>query len=290
VSTRYERLVAAAAHEGARLHASWDPGRFDRLCRGPARVLWERLAAGPDGLDEATFSAYVTLLREAMGAQYLGRAGDAAGDGIGPWGCFLEFCLLKLVPEALADEPPADRVGLLATAWNLGEGLLREPAWLDRHVVACAAELRRVGEVEPYVLRVLEPALEPSAPAAWGGPFGLTVLDTRAAHDPFLPGEMYLVAPAVLCVRDRRDPGLSLNILLRRGGRSRVLGLAHPLVEYTEVGPVPDVQFSQGRFQIGTHRVDVPLLGRPHRVATACAGFVVASAPDSQRLWIVESP
>jgi hypothetical protein len=289
MSDVYRRLVDGAAREGARLHAAWDPVRFDRLCQGPARILWDRLVARPHGSDEATFSAYLTLLREAVGARYLGRAGDAAGDVVVPWACFLEYCFLKLVPEALADEPAEDRVRLLATAWNIGEGLLREPAWLDHYVVAYAAELRRVGAVEPFVLRVLEPVLEPSAPAAWGGPFGLVVLDTRTAHDPFLPGEMHLAAPAVLCVRDRRDPGIHLNILLRHGARSRVLGLSPPLGDYAEERPAPEVRFSDGRVRIGEHRVDVPRLGEPYRVATAGSGFVVASAPDSQRLWIVES-
>jgi hypothetical protein len=140
------------------------------------------------------------------------------------------------------------------------------------------------------VLRVLEPVLEPSAPASWGGPFGLVVLDTRAAHDPFLPGEMHLAAPAVLCVRDRRNPDVHLNILLRHGAGSRVLGLSPPLGEYPEEVHAPEVRFSDGRVRIGKHRVDVPLLGKPYRVATAGSGFVVASAADSQRLWIVESP
>jgi hypothetical protein len=288
----YRRLVAGVAREGARLHAAWDSGRFDRLCEGPARTLWDRLAARPHGSDEAAFSAYLTLLREAVGSQYLGRAGIAAGDGHGlvSWACFLEFCLLKLVPEALADEPAEDRVGLLATAWNIGEGLLGEPAWLDRFVVASATELRHVAAIEPFVLRVLEPVLEPSAPATWDGPFGLLVLDTRAAHDPFLPGEMHLAAPAVLCVRDRRDPGIHLNILLRHGARSRVLGLSPPLDGYAEERPAPEVAFADGRVRIGQHQVDLPLLGEPYRMATAGSGFVVASAPDSQRLWIVESP
>jgi hypothetical protein len=253
-------------------------------------MLWDRLAARPHGSDGATFSAYLSLLREAVGAQYLGRAGDAAGDVAPPWACFLEFCLLKLVPGALADEPAEERVRLLATAWNIGEGLLREPAWLDHYVVAYAAGLPRVGDVESFVLRVLGPVLEPSSPASWGGPFGLVVLDTRTAHDPFLPGEMHLAAPAVLCVRDRRDPGVHLSILLRRGAGSRILGLSPPLGDYAEGRPAPAVTFSDGRVRIGEHRVDVPLLGAPYRVATAGTGFVVASAPDSQRLWIVESP
>ena len=36
--------------------------------------------------------------------------------------------------------------------------------------------------------------------------------------------------------------------------------------------------------------VELPMLGEAHRVAAARAGFVVVSAVDSQRLWIVETP
>ena len=39
----------------------------------------------------------------------------------------------------------------------------------------------------------------------------------------------------------------------------------------------------------GKERVRLPLLGEPFRWLQADAGFVVASAINSQQLWIVES-
>jgi hypothetical protein len=282
----FERLIGREAREGRRLHAAWDAGRFDRLMRGPAAALRDRLEGEPHA--ETAVAAYATLLREAVGAGYLGALGD--DPGAGPWPNFLAFGLLKLVPLALAEEPAAGRVGLLAALWNIGEGLLAGPPWVDRYVLSCAAGLRRLGALASFVAEALGPALAEAEPAAWGGPFAVATRDARAVLDGFLPGEMVLAAPRVLCVRDRRDPGQHLGLLLGHGGQSRWLGPTPPLEPYAEDAPGPDVAVAGGRARVGRHRVDLPLLGEAYRVVTAGAGFVVVSAVDSQRLWIVETP
>jgi hypothetical protein len=283
----FEALVEREKLDGRRLHAHWEPDRFDRLMRGPAAGLRDRLL-GRQFADE-TIAAYAMLLREALGSGYLGQSSPATEPECGPWPNFLAFALLKLVPESLADEPDAERVARLACLWNIGEGLLSEPAWVDRYLLAYSANLRRVGDVESFVVETLGPALAPSEPASWSGPFSVSTLDARPVLDGFLPGEMVLAAPRILCVQDRRDPGQHLGLLLGHGGQSRWLGPTPAMETYVEEGPVPPLRVVGARAKVGSHPVDLPLIGEPHRTAIARAGFVVVSSVDSQRLWIVET-
>ncbi len=283
-----EELAPQIAAEGKRLHAQWDQARFDELTRGPAVSLRDALARQPDSTNAATLTAYLKLLREALGAGYLKHHQTLNSDG--PIrSSFLEFGLLHLIPEFLHVEPPHARLDALAKIWNLGEGLLNGPAWMDRYVSAFTSELGRVGDAESFLLRVLGPALSPSEPASWEGPLQIAVLDARPAHDPFLPGDMVLAAPSVLCIRDRRAPDVHLGVLLRKGGQSRILGLFPHLDACDEDAPGPSVQCGEKRLQVGELAIDLPHVGHPHRILTAQAGFVVVSAADSQRLWIVES-
>jgi hypothetical protein len=116
----------------------------------------------------------------------------------------------------------------------------------------------------------------------------VTLLSLRHADDAFLPGEMQLAAPTVLVVSDRRRP-VRLGIHLRREGQSVVLGTFGP------AGPFPDepagvqVAWEGGSASIGVDRVSLPFLAAPFRWAMVRAGYLVASAVDSQKLWIVES-
>jgi hypothetical protein len=289
MTTALERAAAQVAAEGRRLYARWDSERFERLCECQARMLWEKLAEQPNLSDASTLIAYLTLLREAVGAGYLSGPAKVAGDAGAGVQSFLEFSLLRLIPDSLVAEPPETRVNWLATVWNLAEGVRNGPPWIDGYVAAFTGELKAVHDIEKFLMHTLGPALEQTEPAAWNGPFTLAVVDTRAAHDPFLPGPMHLAAPTVLCVQDRRDPSVHLGILLRHGGRSKILGTFPALAAYGNESALPDVRAEDNRLRIGRHAVDLPYLGRPHQIALAGAGFVIASALDSQRLWVVES-
>ena len=179
---------------------------------------------------------------------------------------------------------------LLVKAWNLGEGLLREPGWLDRYVTASATTLGNLEELEAFLVQTLEPVLSTAPAATWKGPFAVTLLDLRPLHEEFLPGEITLAAPAVLRVSDRRRTGTEVGVLLSPGGRSRPLGLMTGLGEYTEPGDRPAVEFHDGLVRVAGAEVAVARLRRCHRHVVARSGFIAACAVDSQRLWIVESP
>jgi hypothetical protein len=205
------------------------------------------------------------------------------------WNCLLGRCLVEVVPALLPRAKADRRLALLADVWNLGEGLRREPAWLDRYVTACAGRLGALDELQSFLVRCLEPVLTSPPPAFWQGPFAITVLDFRPIDDEFLPGEMALAAPTVLRVEDRRRNGVQAGVLLRRDGRSELLGLTDGLGDYADAGERPAVKFADGRLSVAGQRIEVPLLRRLYRHADARAGFVAMSAVDSQRLWIVES-
>jgi hypothetical protein len=269
--------------DGPRRFARWDADLFQALVAGPLCAL-AALGNEPDA--EAVLAAYLGLLHQGVGTSAVRRA--AAGPG--GWHCFLERCLVEHVPTLLPRVPAGKRLPLLVKAWNLGEGLLREPGWLDRYVTASAAGLGDLLGIEAFLVRTLEPVLSAAPPAAWKGPLAVSVLDLRPLHEEFLPGELTLSAPAVLRVTDRRRPGTEVGVLLGRGGRSKPLGLMSGLGEYAEPVERPGVEFQDGRVRVAGHEAAVPGLRRCHRHAVARAGFVAACAVDSQRLWILECP
>jgi hypothetical protein len=282
VSPELDPLLAELRREGPRRFAGWDAGLFDAVVTGPAAALADALLGQPDA-GPAT-AGYLRLAQQAVGAGRLRRA-----DGAGGWAGFLERCLVEIVPALLPHAAAADRLPLLVKVWNLGEGLAREPVWLDRYVCACCGGLGDLGDVEAFLVRTLEPVLAPSPPAAWEGPFTVAVLDLRPLHDEFLPGEVRLAAPNVVCVRDRRLAGVEAGVLLRPGRRSELIGLTGGLGEYSEREALPEVTFADGRATVAGHAVDLPALRRCYRHAVARGGFVAAAAVDSQRLWVVES-
>jgi hypothetical protein len=276
--------LAQIRAEGPRRFARWDADLFEAVVAGPAAALRKALAGQADL--EPALAAYLRLAQQGIGSGSLRRARAEAG----AWTSFLERCLVELVPALLPGVPAGKRVALLVKAWNLGEGLLREPTWLDRYVTARAAGLRDLLHLEDFLARALEPVLSPAPPAAWRGPFATAVLDLRPLHEDFLPGDMTLAGPTLLHVADRRQPGLHAAALLRPGGRSELLGLMSGLGDYLEPEGHPAVEFWDGRVTVGGQVIEVPMLRDCHRHAVARAGFVAACAVDSQRLWIVESP
>ncbi len=285
MSERLANVLTDLRQEGARRFAAWQPDLFDAVACGPGLTLWQALAEQPDA--EAVFRGYLCLVQEAVGTAALRSA--AAPPAGTPWSSFLERFLVQLVPDLLANVPSSERLPLLVKGWNLGEGLLGEPEWVDRYVNACAGRLRKLGDLEKFLVEALTPVLTPAPPSSWEGPFAVTVLDLRSAHDDFLPGALSLAAPTVLCVQDRRLPHTQVGVLLRPKRKSELLGLTQGLSGYEDAGPRPAVTIEDGRARVGEHVIALPHLRRCSHSLVARAGFVVASALDSQRLWIVEA-
>jgi hypothetical protein len=275
---------ALLREEGRRRFAFWNAELFDAYVTGPATALSDHMHKQADEPD--VVAGYLQLVQEGIGGACLRQAKSAA---LG-WTNFLEFCLVQAVPALLPQTGVGKRLPLLVKIWNLGEGLLREPSWLDRYVTARAGELADLAEIESFLVHTLEPVLKPVASATWTGPFAVTVHDLRPIHDEFLPGTLRLAAPTVVCVTDRRKPGLEVGMLLQPGRKSELLGVTTGLGAYDERGALPPIHFQDGHVTINKTDVPLPFLRRCRAHVTARNGFVVACAADSQCLWIVESP
>jgi hypothetical protein len=264
--------------EGQRRFAGWDAPLFAAYCRSFLPALWNRL---PPRSNE-TFAGLSALVQQGIGEGYLKSEPEA------PPLNFLEFCLRGWLPQVLPGLPPEQHLPLLARVWNLGEGLLREPEWVSAYVMSRMDELRTDKMPEEFLIGVLRPILEPAPPARWEPPFQVTLISLRHDDDEFLPGEMHMAAPTVLVVSDRRRP-TRLGVHLRRQGQSVVLGRFGPNNSFQDHPAGVQVAWQDDTVHIGKAKVALPFLGSPFRFAVVAAGYLVASAVDSQKLWIVES-
>ena len=268
--------------DGARRFSRWNPDLFDAVARGPAVTLADALDGEPDS--SAVLTGYLQAVQQAVGLGLLTQTDP----GPAGWANVLERLLVEVVPAQLPAVHPDRRLATLVEVWNLAEGVLREPVWVDRYVTACVPKLDRLDHLEAFLVGTLEPVLTPPPPATWSGKHRLGTLDLRPVHDDFLPGTLRLAAPGVLCVGDRRRPGLQIGVILRPGGRSELIGVVAGLGEYQDPGPLPAIEFADGRVTVAGHAIPVPTLRRCQGWAVARSGFVTLCAPDSQRLWVIE--
>lgn len=277
-----KELAQALREDGARRFARWNARHFDAVIDGPAKVLGDR-TADEDGSAELVV-AYLRLVQEAIGEGLLTQI-DAEPSG---WSSFLERLLVEVVPNRLFEVQASRRIQVLADVWNLGEGLLREPAWVDRYVNACSQLLPRLDQLQLFLIRVLKPVLVPTTTSTWSGSANVSQLDMRKVHNEFLPGAIHVVAPRILQVEDRHRKDLTVAVLLQQGQKSELLGQLTGLPDYQQNGESPRIEFGDGRVRIGKAAVELPTLRRCHAHAVAHSGFVAVSAVDSQRLWIIE--
>lgn len=293
-------LEALATHhlrEGERRFSRWDGALFEAIVVGPGK----RLAAGLDGSESSlrAFEAWLGLVVEAIGLGYL-RPG-VVGEGDTPRARrpenLVEWLFVDMLPESLPAAPIEARMGLLAKAWNLGEGLFGEPPWLNLCVAsAMAAPSASTSpgarfDLEGRLLRILDAALAPRARSTWKGPFAVRTIDLCEVESAFLPGRVHFGAPTLVCVHDRKRPDLSAGVLLGARGAPNLAFRSPCLAHEVEADPsLPTVTLGQGVVYVSDTKVPLPHWKRGHSVAASRAGLVVATALDSQRLWLVESP
>jgi hypothetical protein len=265
-----ERIAADAV----RRSSAFDAARFEAFVDGPARRLARSLG---DGSDEVVES-FLRLGAEALGLGLLR----------GEPGSWLEHALTESVPRRLVDVAPDARLAALAEVWNLGEGLMSEPAWLDRFVLAQVDGPQHPGRVRAWLAQALGPALVAPAPSRWAAPFRLHRVDARRLDGAFLPGTLHLAGPCVVAVGDLRRP-TSLVLLLRPGGASTLIGPVPPLPSWEASPPRPDVRPAERAVRVGEIDVPLPEVPEARAVLAAPGGFVVVAASDSQRLWVLEA-
>ena len=274
-------LIGRLGEDGRQLYSRWSPTAWRLCCQGPATQLWDALASSPDA--QPALANYLYLLREAVGLQYLwpNAPGDLdPHDAAKAGASFLATAFCETLPRLLPKTPPADRARLMAQLFNVGEKLQSKPAWLNRYLAVRLLELDFPDALEPFLARVLEEGLEAVPDSPWKAPFVWQVIDPSPFDRDFLPGELHLATPSIVCVHDRRRAGHHVAVLLRKAGASICLG-ATPCLGKTGEPFTP----GQQAFALFS---EASLPERLSHLATR-GGFAVLTSPLSQRLWIAEA-
>jgi hypothetical protein len=262
--------VARRLAREAQRFAAWDPAAF---------ATWTREILDPlEQGDPRSAEDLGRLVVEALGR---GLAGSLAE----PPRTWLDAMLRGPVPGWLRSLPARDRAPLLVRAWNLGEGCASGPRYLDRYVRDRVGTFADPASLPDDLARALAPLTDPVPTPSWRGPFQLAILDLRATDPRFLPGALRLAGPRVLAVADRRRD-TALGILL--GPEPVVLGAIEFPGEPAAAEPDPvELDWGDGSVEIGEEWFGLPLLGVPRDTLVAPAGYAIATAANSQRLWIV---
>jgi hypothetical protein len=270
-------LIRIAPAEGPRQIAAWNASLFADYAQHLGPLFWQATPVRPtDQL--RSFTNFLTILKAGIGAGHLTTPIDAAPAS------FLEVCLRDWLPAELPGIDARERGPLLAGLWNLAEGLLREPEWVNAYVLARTGDLKPGIGPEEFLIGILQPLFEPAPASRWQGPFRVTVLSMRDAEDDFLPGDQHLVAPSVLVVADRRR-SVRLGIHLRVDGRSNVLGSFGATSPYSAATVGVEVAWERGEVRVGESRASLPFLREPFRWTVSPSGFIVASTPFVVPFW-----
>jgi hypothetical protein len=290
MTTDLETIVEHHEREGKRRFSRWNHDLFRAIVYGPGK----RLAGSIDGSPDAApiFLGWLKLVEEAVGLGYVRSGLVTAEDKLAfaPEN-LLELLLIELLPNKIGACAPQGRVALLAKAWNLGEGLLAEPPWLNLVVASAMANVQSLLDLEGRLLRILDTALAPRAKSAFAGPYAVRTLDLKDVDGAFLPGRMHFAEPALVCIHDRKRTDLVAGVLLGAKQAPSLAFRSPCLAEKTTPDPaLPTVSLTQAGLAIGDARVPLPLWTRGHSHAVSRAGLIVASALDSQRIWIAETP
>ena len=269
--TDLQTSISELSQRGSLTYARWSDETWRKVCAGPASALWSELATHTN--KEPVLQAYLTLLHAAVGLQYVGLASDGNVD---PLGSFLSRAFCEVLPRLLPKTDAATGLAAMTSLWNAGERLQTKAPWLDRYLAARINELPELARLGLFLLRSLEEGLEALPPASFTGAATWSALDCSVSDRRFLPGECHLATPSIVCVHDRKRPGVHTALLLRKDGAVS-LGVT-PCLGQSETFAVPD------------ERKWMPLLAadlpEPCAVLVTEAGFLVVSTIYSQRVWI----
>lgn len=260
--------------DAPRLYSRWSEAAWRAACQGPALALFEKL----DG-DLTGFDSYLSLLREAVGLQYVSTQSEANPDE-----SFLTAILFGTLPRLLPDTPPKSRAALLADLWNVGEKLASRPVWLNRYLAIRLRELTPGASLAAFLERALEEGLSGETKSFWKPPFVAVPLDPSRFDNAFLPGELHLATPTIACVHDRRRTGRQTAVLLRKRAKGGPLELgATPCLGRDDAPPAPAT--GDAVLQAGARAAGLA----EWSAVAAPGGFLVLATKLSQRLWFVEA-
>lgn len=281
----FNKTVEACQQKGQERFSSWDAEFFGEQVRSCSWALCRMEGEGA----RAIVRSFLELLTEAIGT------GMISPDRVSSfWQAPLDFAprlFLHIVPRGLANVSPDKRADALARVWNLCEGIHREPLWFRRYLVMSLDSDTTLEDLPELLELLLEPVLAEPPPSAWRGPFRVTCLDLSDTEEDFFPGDLYLAAPSVLCVRDRREPEEQVAVFLQKEGGSFVLGETYEMDALEEASDAfPSLSFAPDEVKVGDFKVPLPWVRFPHCHLMTRQGFVAITVRDSQCLWIVENP
>jgi hypothetical protein len=288
MNTPVEDFAKEASVLGRQNYARWDDALFDQVCQTSARYLWTQSKQ-----DNVLLENYIRVLSEALGHGYVTQAASPEYRDVyvkhTKWRCLLEYWLILEAPIQLSALPTGQRLAVLAKVWNVGENSLRGPSWMDPFLLKKALQSPvPLADVETHLSLWLGPLLAPKAASAWEPPFEVHTLNSREIDNDFLPGEMHMSAPAVVCVADRRLPNVFGGVFLHEQPCT-LLG-HHSDLGRCEMPPINmEISFDGEGVQIGKNRVLLPFINELHSYLICPSGVIFATAVDSQKLWIVRS-
>ncbi|NTX05556.1 hypothetical protein HUA74_28740 [Myxococcus sp. CA051A] len=178
-------------------YVRWDSELWRALLEGPARKLGESLSqtgASPADAEEL-LRAYLRLGAEAIGLGYLYPATAGRQN-------LFTLAWTDLVPRLLSGVPEAQRAGVLAQLWNVGENLESAPPWVQRIFYRVSQRLGSLTGIEERLRETAALAMEPPA-MKLGDKAQPFLVDLSREDSRFLPGPLHFLAPTVLCVHDR---------------------------------------------------------------------------------------
>jgi hypothetical protein len=283
VEPELQTLMEGVRAEAKQRHARWDDDVFAHAVSWPARYMWRTLKKHRAPVRDRSVLTWLNAVASAIGAGYI-----TAGDGTPR--TLMETFLCRLMPGWFSSSQPENHAKIVATAWNLAEGVRREAAWMEQYLLARVDEFYRDPmALEQKALDLLKPVLEPQREAAWQGPFEVTVVDIAKQVQSFLPGEISMVTPSLVRIADRRHR-TAVGVLLTRSHPECVGQMAG-----APASAAPPVSVAVGwahdRVTVADAVVPLPLMGcEPLHTLTLANGFLLAVVQNSQRLWVVETP
>ena len=279
--------IASLRQAGEKQFAKWNAAAFDAFVEGAftqfqSNYYWQH-ENKPANLD--VLKNLLQLIYQGVGeGLLLPMEHDELAIN------FFSYLLSRAVPNQLPKVAVNQQSAVLEKLWNLGEGMAREPRWLNQLAIAQTPYWSiSLENLEEHIKGVLAPVVSPLPNATWDGRFSLKVHNLRDHSDTFVPGRVYLAAPAVLCLNSRIDPQETLAVLLKRGGHSQVLGEVGNLPAYEESFACPEVKVTANEVRVGKISTPTPLVAAPQPPFCTASGFIAITAEDSQRLWLVEA-
>jgi hypothetical protein len=271
--------------EAARVrYARWDDKLFDALLEDPLDHIWRALKTRPPEHRLASARTYIDLVAAGIGEGVL--------HGIhGKPSSLLEAFIRDKIPNWFGESNP-DRHGMIAASvWNIAAGARAQASWIDQYLMANLHEFENPMRIKEKVAELLRPVLEETPAARWSGPGTVTVIDLNNSVADFLPGRMTAVTPRLVCIADRRRD-VRLGVLLMPNGTSRCLGpMRGDGAGILDDANLPQTRWTADDVSIGDLRVTLPLTGSlPQETLVLPSGYLLGTLPNSQRLWVIDSP